>query len=670
MVIDILVNMALLLSLCVLYATFPAKGGKGIGLHWVFQGLALGLCGLLVMLRPYTVAEGVVFDSRTVLLTVSAMAFGLFPSVIAFLPMAGYRIWIGGTGMASGLLSMGFSVLVGAIWHRFRYRKVLATSPFLGLEYLGVGFASQLTMYLSLVLLPQPVRSVVVEHLRYHILFLYPFLTYLSSLLVFGQMERVRTLQDLKDSETRFRTMFDQAPIGMSLTDFSTGRILDVNRKYEEILGITRERLLQMQWKDVTFPEDLSVSSELEKRMTSGEDGPFVAEKRFVRGNGRLVWARMELSVILLGNGRKRQSLCMVTDITAQKDEERRLGAAISVDHLTGLYNRWHFENHVGNLSLKGAVPFSVVFGDLNGLRIVNEAFGRDEGNRLLGQLAEIVKLLVRDQDYAARVGGDEIALLLPNTEKESAEQLTLAIQEQVAALSIKGTLHPSITFGLWELRSEEEDINEGIRQAENLVRHNKLLETPQLRGHAVYAIINMLHEKSKREELHSQRVAVICQDFCRALGFGERQINEMRLLGLLHDIGKIAIGESILDKEGPLTREEWEEMKRHPEIGYRILSAVDQMHALAPYVLAHHERFDGRGYPKGLDGYRIPLQSRIIAIADSYDAMTGERTYRESVSVQKAAVEIKRNAGTQFDPDLARIFVEKVLGFGWEMPS
>jgi HD-GYP domain-containing protein (c-di-GMP phosphodiesterase class II) len=137
-----------------------------------------------------------------------------------------------------------------------------------------------------------------------------------------------------------------------------------------------------------------------------------------------------------------------------------------------------------------------------------------------------------------------------------------------------------------------------------------------------------------------------------------------------MHDIGKIAISESVLNKEGKLTDKEWQEMKRHPEIGYRILFSVEDMAGLASYVLAHHERIDGKGYPKGLKGLDIPLQARIVTIADSFDAMTAERTYRERVTPKEAARELKRHAGTQFDPTLAKVFVEKVLNIDWESLS
>ena len=204
-------------------------------------------------------------------------------------------------------------------------------------------------------------------------------------------------------------------------------------------------------------------------------------------------------------------------------------------------------------------------------------------------------------------------------------------------------SVRTSVSFGLCEMYSQDDDINEIIKHAEKDVDARKLMESPHMRGRAVYAIINTLHEKNKREELHSRRVSDFCKTLAVALEMSELQISEMKLLGLMHDIGKIAISESILNKQGKLTDKEWQEMKRHSEIGYRILFSVDDMSSLAGYVLAHHERFDGKGYPKGLRGEEIPLQSRIVAIADSFDAMTGERTYRESITPMKAAVELKR---------------------------
>ena len=175
------------------------------------------------------------------------------------------------------------------------------------------------------------------------------------------------------------------------------------------------------------------------------------------------------------------------------------------------------------------------------------------------------------------------------------------------------------------------------------------------------------LHEKNKREEQHSHRVSALCKRMGEALGLPEHKIEELKLVGLLHDIGKIAIDENILNKPGKLTDDEWKEIKRHPEIGYRILSTVNDMSEMAEYVLAHHEKWDGKGYPRGLKGEEIPFASRIITIADAYDAMTSERNYRSALPNEVALEELQKNAGIQFDPKLVSVFIEKVLGQEWE---
>jgi diguanylate cyclase (GGDEF)-like protein/PAS domain S-box-containing protein len=667
MIIAIIYNIALLLSLSVVYATYPFKEYKTFRNHTTLIGLVLGFSGILIMINPFVLSSGVVFDSRSILICVSGMAFGFVPTIISVVMMACYRIWLGGAGLVSGLSVIAFSAFCGLLWHAFRYKYVYLKRPLMWLEYLIVGFVTHVGMLFCMFFLPQPIRFLVLRTMAFSILVFYPIGTCLLCLLIFNQVHRFTIVKNLEDSELRFKTMFDQAPIGMSLTDFHTGKILDVNQKYLEILGIQKEKLLQMSWKDLTFPEDLGLSSEISRKMSEGDDGPFTVEKRFVRGDGEIVWTQLALSVVYIGPNEERQSICMTTDISRRKSEEQRILQASSHDYLTGLYNRGHFEDYVRDLSLKGQLPFSVVFGDINGLRIINEAFGREEGNALIKRIAKIISVFLREGDYAARVGGDEIALLLPNTEAESAEQMIGAIQEQVAEILVMASVHPSITFGLCELHCEDDDINDGIKKAEKDVGNRKLLETPHMRGQAVYAIINTLHEKNKREELHSRRVSSLCENLAQALEMNEHQVSEIKLLGLLHDIGKIAISESILNKEGKLTGEEWSEMKRHPEIGYRILVSVEDMNDLAQHVLAHHERFDGKGYPKSLKGYEIPIQARIISIADSFDAMTSERTYRTSVTSEEAALELKKNAGTQFDPDLARVFVESVLNLDWD---
>ena len=170
------------------------------------------------------------------------------------------------------------------------------------------------------------------------------------------------------------------------------------------------------------------------------------------------------------------------------------------------------------------------------------------------------------------------------------------------------------------------------------------------------------VYEKSQETEQHAERLATLSTKVGRRLNLIEKDLGELQLLGILHDIGKIGIDDKILNKPGKLSEEEWTVMKRHPEIGYRIARASHKLARIADYIISHHERWDGKGYPKGLKGNDIPLLSRIISVADAYDAMTEDRVYRKAMSKEEAITEIRRNAGFQFDPVIANIFIESVL--------
>jgi HD-GYP domain-containing protein (c-di-GMP phosphodiesterase class II) len=226
--------------------------------------------------------------------------------------------------------------------------------------------------------------------------------------------------------------------------------------------------------------------------------------------------------------------------------------------------------------------------------------------------------------------------------------------------------LSVSISFGWDTKRNVDEDILKVLKNAEDYMYKRKIVESKSMRGNIINTIINTLHEKNPREEQHSKGVSEICQSIGKEMGFSDLQINKLKIIGLLHDIGKITIEEGILNKPGKLTDQEWDKIKRHPDIGYRILSTSFDLMELADCILAHHERWDGTGYPKGLKGEAIPMVARIIALADSYDAMTSERPYRNALSEEEIIDEIQKKAGKQFDPKIARIFVEKVLTKRW----
>jgi len=347
-------------------------------------------------------------------------------------------------------------------------------------------------------------------------------------------------------------------------------------------------------------------------------------------------------------------------DFTEKKKNHDEIKYLSFHDHLTGLYNRRFYEEELARLDTSRNWPLTIVMGDVNGLKLINDSFGHGTGDQLLIKTAATITNGCRADDIIARMGGDEFVMLFPKTDAFEASQLIKRIKTLLKKERVEG-MEISISFGYETKTSSLDDIEEIIKKAEDAMYHNKLFEGPSIKGRVIDNIIDALNHKSSREEVHSRHVSLLCEKMGEILGLEELKIKELKAFGLLHDIGKIAISDKILNKPGKLTDNEWIEMKNHAEIGYRILSTNNDMTEIAEYVLAHHERWDGTGYPKGLRRQEIPLLSRICAIADAYDAMISERSYKSSLPVEVVLAELRNNAGTQFDPELVQVFIERL---------
>lgn len=348
-------------------------------------------------------------------------------------------------------------------------------------------------------------------------------------------------------------------------------------------------------------------------------------------------------------------------DITDRKKSEAEILYLSYRDQLTGLYNRRYFEEELVRLDVPSNFPLAIVMADMNGLKLINDSLGHATGDKILKKLAEVLQKGCRFSDMIARIGGDEFVILLPKTTVYETEQILQGIKD-IAAKEKVDSVNISISFGYEIKYNLDEEIQDILKIAEDHMYRNKLSESPSMRRKAITTLISTLHSRSKQEKNHAHNVSELCKRMGKALDLSAAEIEELKTAGLLHDIGKIAIEESLLNKSGVLTDAEWEEIKRHCEIGYRILSTVNKMSKMADYILSHHERWDGAGYPKGLKGNNIPLQSRIIHIAEAYDDMTSARIFRSPLSAEEVIAELQKNAGLQFDPELITIFIEKVL--------
>jgi diguanylate cyclase (GGDEF)-like protein/putative nucleotidyltransferase with HDIG domain len=342
----------------------------------------------------------------------------------------------------------------------------------------------------------------------------------------------------------------------------------------------------------------------------------------------------------------------------AKNLDEKKIEMLTYYDSLTGLYNRRFFEEEMKRLDTVRNLPFSILIADLNGLKIINDSYGHEKGDQILVQAAQILKESLREEDILARQGGDEFAVLLPNTKAKAAERIEKRIKEKCKKTN-NNPLPVSIALGTATKEHAEQDIEEVLKKADDRMYKNKLSESRSSKSNIVQGLINILNSKSNETKEHSLRMTKIAFDFAQKLNLSNSDQNRLSVLATLHDIGKINIDEKILKKNGSLNEEEWAAVKKHSEYGYKIAKSSEEFAEVADEILAHHERWDGSGYPNRLQGEEIPYLARIITLVDAYDVMTNDRPYKKAVSEKEALQEIKACAGSQFDPNLVESFIE-----------
>lgn len=330
-------------------------------------------------------------------------------------------------------------------------------------------------------------------------------------------------------------------------------------------------------------------------------------------------------------------------------------------DRLTGLYNRAFLEEEMKRLGTAGELPVSLVLADLNSLKLINDIYGHKIGDELIKTAAGILKSSCRKGDILGRWGGDEFVILLTRTATGDAKKLCQRIKRNCLKVFVKD-VPLSLALGSATRENKSVSIEGLLQEADVFMYKQKFYESKNTRSTIAEGLLKTLRAKSIETEEHVHRMQTVGLEFGKILKLPDSELSRLGLLIKLHDIGKINIPKDILTKEGPLNAKEWQTIKKHPETGFKIARSTEEFAHVAEDILAHHERWDGTGYPQGLKGEEIPFLARVIAIINTYDVMFNGRPYKEKLSPSQAAEEIKQCAGTQLDPELTKIFIEQVL--------
>ncbi len=461
----------------------------------------------------------------------------------------------------------------------------------------------------------------------------------------------------INENQQLLNSLLSQAAVGICYGPINN-EFRQVNEKLCQILGYSQKQLSKLSMESLVMSDDIKAYKTKKNQLINDEIDDFTLEIRFIKHDQSIIWANITFSKIDLETLTVSYIMIVVEDITERKQIESQMHYLNYHDQLTKVYNRRFYEEELKRLDTRRNLPISLVVVDANGLKLINDAFGHIHGDTMLIKIADILKDECRSDDVVARIGGDEFVVLLLKTNQEEAQSIVERIHQRLKSLTVKKA-PVSVSAGISTKSETHQNMVDVFSDAEAKMYRRKLDLRSKTMNETIQIILDTFFNVHVVEKEHAKRVSELSYEMGRLMSFEMNQLDKLKLAGLMHDIGKVNIPISILNKVTNLTKVEWDEIMKHTEIGYRILCAVNEFGEISEYVLAHHERWDGKGYPKGLQKDEIPLAARIISLVDAFDTMVHNQAYAKAKSIEEAIEELHNQSGKQFDPYVVEVFIQ-----------
>ena len=684
-IIALIQNAALLLALALIFETFVHRlPVHKLNIWQIPLGIVIGLIGISVMQSPWLLMPGVIFDTRSILLGISGLFFGLLPTVIAILITAAWRIQLGGVATIMGVAVIVTTGTIGILW---RHLSKIKLSEFSFRKLYLFGLILHADMLLMTFLLPLDTALTILENISIPVMIIYPAVTALLGLLMSNRLKRELITDKFGESEERLRLAIEAGNIGLFYSDLTSNKS-ETSREWKNQIGYDEQEIDDdhNDWENRLHPDDKDYVLEKLNNCLSDPNCNYECEYRLRHKDGSYRWILAKALIHRDSSGHAVRMVGSHIDITQQKNAEIDLKAGReeyrllteSIKDVVWIMDAETMQFRYVSPSIEGQRGYTVE-------EVLSQPILSSISDDAQAEISQVIRKRLNDYSKGIINKDQYFTDEVPQSRKDGSIVWTEVItnyylNEDNRRVEVRGVSRDISDRRQTEeiMASAQADLHRMLKEADlsrrsllSVAEDQKIAED-SLRQTTKDLIVaydatlkgwsTALEMRERETAGHSIRVVDHTLELANLLKIDERELIHIKRGALLHDIGKMAIPDSILLKPGPLTDDEWVIMRQHPTYAYRLLSDIPYLLPALDIPYFHHERWDGSGYPHSLVGENIPIEARIFAVVDVWDALSSDRPYRPAWTDDAVIKYLKDQSGKQFDPGVVQEFLKIII--------